>query len=122
MKHHYEERVQRQGPAQSPAHDDWTEQWIYLSLWYATLFVTAEGWLEQKLKDSEIQRLLADEAKWKALRRFRNGVFHFQADYFDKRIVDFVALGGDSAAWVRALHSALGRDLLTRMNSGSQPN
>ncbi len=122
MKLHYEERVQQHGPARSPAHPDWTEQWIYLSLWYATLFVTAEGWLEQNLANTEIQELLADEANLNALRRFRNGVFHFQPDYFDRRLIDFVALAGESAAWVRALHSALGRDLLARMNSTSDPS
>lgn len=121
MKRHYEDRVHQQGLARSPEHPDWAEQWIYLSLWYATLFVVAEGWVSGNFNDSEIASLLEDAEKWRALRRFRNGTLHFQTDYFDRRLVDFVVLGADSAEWVRALHSALGRGLLTHM-AGSPPH
>jgi hypothetical protein len=117
MKHLYELRTRERGFAIALEDDDWAEQWIYLSLWYATLFVVAEGWSELQFTDEGIEQLLSEEVKLNALRRFRNGVFHFQSSYHDDRFVDFVALGAASAEWVRALHSALGRDLLTKMRT-----
>ncbi|WP_336633647.1 MULTISPECIES: hypothetical protein [unclassified Microbacterium] len=117
MKRHYEDRGRAHGLASSPADDDWTFQWIYLSLWYASLFVVAEGWQEARMRNERVSELLADSEKLGALRRFRNGIFHFQADYFDARIVDFLALGAESALWAHELHAALGSDLLSRLRS-----
>lgn len=117
MKRHYDDRGREHGFASSPADADWTAQWIYLSLWYASLFVVAEGWQEAGMTNERISNLLADTEKLGALRRFRNGVFHFQTDYFDARLTDLLALGADSARWVRELHSEIGSDLLGRMRS-----
>src|SRR5690606_16844365 len=38
--------------------------------------------------------------------------------YFDSRIVDFIALGGESARWVQDLHSEIGGDPLHRLQGG----
>lgn len=46
------------------------------------------------------------------LKRFRNAVFHAQRDYMSKKFVDFMAVGPDSAMWIRSLHSELGRFFL----------
>ena len=115
MKELYERRAHQKGIAASPSHPDWTQQWVYLSLWYATLYVVAEGWCESKFVDEDLERLLTDSAKVEALRRFRNGAFHFQKQYFDSRLVEFVAQGPASAEWDRQLHSSFGRWFLAQI-------
>ena len=59
---------------------------MYLSYWYAGLYVVCEGWQELKLSDPEILDLLKSP-HLEVLKRFRNGVYHYQADYFDKRLM-----------------------------------
>lgn len=121
MKAAYERRAAEYGIALNPDHFDWNQQWVYLSLWYATLFVVAEEWVsDQTLRDDEVDALLKTE-NLDLLRRFRNGVFHFQSRYYDPRLTDFVAAGAGSAAWIRQLHSSLGRSILARL-SQSQAN
>src|ERR1019366_3727804 len=75
-----------------------------LSYWYAGLYVVCEGWQELKLSDSEIDKLLASPYL-DVLRRYRNGVFHFQQDYFDKRLKEAIKLGQDFHCWVEELMS-----------------
>lgn len=121
MKTDYERRARDYGIALSPDHDDWNQQWVYLCLWYATLFVVAEEWVkDQALCDNEVDSLL-DAEHMDLLRRFRNGVFHFQPKYYDSRLTDFVSAGAESAVWVRQLHSSLGRSILAKLNELS-PN
>src|ERR1035438_1862649 len=52
---------------------------LKMCLWYGMLFVVVEGWREAKLSDPEVDRLLASP-NTELLRRFRNGMFHFQKD------------------------------------------
>src|SRR5258705_5390896 len=65
---------------------------MYLSYWYAGLYVVCEGWQELKLTDPEIDKLLGSP-NLDVLRRYRNGVFHYQQDYFDTRIKEAIKLG-----------------------------
>jgi hypothetical protein len=58
----------------------------YMSYWYAGLYVLIDGWRTLGLHDDEIDRLL-DSPNVDLLRRYRNGVFHFQRTYFDERFV-----------------------------------
>ncbi|NPC42939.1 hypothetical protein [Nocardioides sp. zg-1230] len=84
---------------------------ISMSLWYATLYVVIEGWRQAKLADPDVDALLADNHADR-LRRFRNQVFHYQREYDNPRLLDF--LGEDDADakaatdWVRRTHAALG--------------
>lgn len=64
--------------------DNWTDQFLYMSLWYACLYVLIEGWLQLKLSDPEVDALL-ESPNVDLLERFRNGVFHYQRDYWDER-------------------------------------
>jgi hypothetical protein len=41
------------------------------------------------------------------LRRFRNGVFHYQKRYFDERFTDFIS-AQDTVEWVHDLTNAIG--------------
>ncbi|MGO8794527.1 MAG: hypothetical protein ACLQLC_06870 [Candidatus Sulfotelmatobacter sp.] len=83
---------------------------MYLSYWYAGLFVVCEGWQELKLSDPEIDGLLAS-SNLELLKRFRNGVYHFQPDYFDKRLMNPFVLGKDFDEWVESLTHAFARYL-----------
>lgn len=94
--------------------DLWPQQWIYQSLWYGTLFVVSEGWNELGLRDAMVDELRA-APNHDLLRRFRNGMFHFQRDYHDDRFVGLIVRGDDSAAWIESFHSAIGNAILMRM-------
>lgn len=85
---------------------------IAMSLWYATVYVVIEGWREAKLADPELDALLAD-GHVDRLRRFRNQVFHYQREYDNPKLLEF--LGQDDADahaatdWIKRTHTALGR-------------
>jgi hypothetical protein len=78
------------------------DMFMYMSHWYATLYVVIEGWRELRLNDPVIDGLLTS-SNVKLLKLYRHGVYHFQRDYFDKRYLKFMD-NPDSARWVRALH------------------
>jgi hypothetical protein len=85
------------------------EIFMYMSLWYATLYTVIEGWRRLKLRDDEIGSLLASPFV-KMLKTYRHGVTHFQTRYYDKKYMPFVTKP-ESVAWVRALHGAFFRYL-----------
>lgn len=108
------------------------EAYMYMSYWYGGLHVVVEGWKELGSSDGEIDKLLetstgrkvelpakeggatphiVDEKVVDVLRRYRNGAFHFQRDYFDDRFVKFMQLE-HAAEWARALNQAFGRYFL----------
>lgn len=98
---------------------------IFMSYWYGGLYVVIEGWIELGLHDPEIDILIASPHT-KLLCRYRNGVFHFQKEYFDKRFREFMKEQG-TVAWVRELNRKLGdfflRELRDKKNvrSSSPP-
>lgn len=78
--------------------------------WYASLHVVLEAWDELKFSDPVIDRLLAHPKDFRnLLRRYRNGVFHFQRSVVDPRITDLLQLGAAHVYWVLALHDELVR-------------
>ena len=85
---------------------------IAMSLWYATLYVVIEGWREAKLADPEVDELLADE-KVETLRRFRNQLFHYQREYDNPKVLEFLgsnhADAESATVWIKRTHAALGR-------------
>jgi hypothetical protein len=115
----YRSRAEEFGLASGPADSDWVQQFAYLSLWYGSLYVVAEGWLELSLSSPKVEILLSNSENLGSLRRFRNGVFHFQRNYWDDRITDFIGLGAGSAVWINSLHKALGDDLLARLTAAT---
>src|SRR5438034_786877 len=62
------------------------ESLLYMSYWYSALFVVIEGWRHLGLSEPTIDALLASP-NVDLLRRYRNGVFHFQKDYSDDRFL-----------------------------------
>ena len=86
-----------------------TEWWNELLV--CGLYVVIEGWKELKLHDPVIDGLLTSP-NVDLLRRYRNGVFHFQPEYMDKRFRGFVEEGTEPVAWVRELNKQFGRFFL----------
>jgi hypothetical protein len=92
-----------------------TKGWIKMCLWYGMLFVVVEGWREAQLSDPEIDRLLASP-NTELLRRFRNGMFHFQEDqWLPTKLSDFFVPENRTVEWVRALTAEFRRYLLSEM-------
>lgn len=75
---------------------------LYMSLWYGLLYVVIEGWEELKLDNQEINELLKSD-NTNLLKRYRNGVFHFQADYNNERFVNFFK-EPKTVAWAHKLN------------------
>jgi len=111
MREHYHKTGHRFSPTpgffEKPAAN---EAFMYVSYYYAGLYVVCEGWQELKLSDPEIDALLTSP-HLNVLKRFRHGVYHFQADYFDRRFMNAFVLGEDFDKWVDALTVVFGRFL-----------
>jgi hypothetical protein len=90
------------------------ESILYMSYWYGGLYVVIEGWKELSLSDSIIDELLKSP-NVELLRRYRNGVFHFQRNYNDERFEQFMNQGIDAVKWVRSLNEQFGRYFLEQM-------
>jgi len=81
---------------------------LYMSYWFGGLFVVIEGWQQLRLTDKKIGALL-NSPNVELLRRYRNGVFHFQKDYFDERFLGFLRDGISRIEWMRKLHREFNR-------------
>jgi hypothetical protein len=88
---------------------------LYMSFWYGELYVVVEGWKELGLSDPAVDALLASP-NVNLLRRYRNGAFHFQKNYFDERFLEFIRDGKDAAAWVGDLNRAFGDYFIRRFS------
>ncbi|MGB3478366.1 MAG: hypothetical protein WBB67_04315 [bacterium] len=88
------------------------EIFMYMSFWYAELYVVIEGWRKLKLVDEIVDQLLRSENNIKLLKRYRNAVFHFQRDYYDDRFMDFIKEGDHIVKWVRDLNDHFSRFFL----------
>jgi hypothetical protein len=112
MQDHYEKAGQRFSPTPSFFENEAAnEAFMYLSYWYAGLYVVCEGWQKLKLVDPEIDALL-NSPHLDVLRRFRHGVYHYQAHYFDPRFMKAFTLGNDFDDWITSLAHALNRYLV----------
>lgn len=94
-----------------------TEVRVPMDLWYGCLYVIVEAWQQLNLVDDEVELLLGNEEFVDALRRARNGAFHFQPKFWDDRFLALLRGGGESAVWVRQLHDALVRQSIELMRS-----
>lgn len=101
---------QKSGIPSAMAHE--IEMQLYMSYWYAGLYVVIEGWQELQLVEPRLQALLNQTDFVGLLRRYRNGVFHFQKDYFDQRFADVWLQKQDFISWIRSLNSEFGRFFL----------
>lgn len=90
---------------------------LYMSYWYAALYVVVEGWRELSLEDGQLDQLLA-HPYIELLRRYRNGVFHYRRRYWDERLLTLIREGAASARWVGELHQAFGGYFLVAARRG----
>lgn len=74
--------------------------------WLGSLYVLVEGWKDLRLSDEKIDKLLTSPHV-QALKRFRNGVYHFQRRYFDDRFLGMFQENGPE--WASELHNEFGR-------------
>ncbi len=109
MRTLFDDVLQRKAAGQIDAGRFEIETFHYMSYWYSALFVVVEGWQELKLQDARIDALLSDASKLGLLRRYRNGVFHFQKKYFDDRFVDLISKDDGFVTWIRNLNQEIGR-------------
>jgi hypothetical protein len=108
MKNHCAEAIHQQGDPPSGGVElrIWfSAPFSYACYWFATLYVVVEGMQELQLTNPPLSTLLKDDDKLQKLRRFRNGVYHYQTDYFDNRIRDF--LSAPYMDWASELHGQL---------------
>jgi hypothetical protein len=87
------------------------ESFLYMSYWYGGLYVVIEGWQELSLSDHTIDAMI-QSSNVQLLKRYRNGVFHFQKEYNDERFLAFMRDGHDTVQWVRSLNLEFGRYFL----------
>lgn len=94
--------------AYSPEHDSPRDDACFFALmshWYASLYVVIEGWTSLKLADSLIDQLLAERSSTlKLLKRYRNGVFHYQRSLMDSRFLDVMTSGERVIDFICLLH------------------
>jgi len=116
MRTHFDEQLGQFKPEMEWADPVALNMNLYMSYWYGGLYVVIEGWQSLGLGDAEIDELLKS-SNVELLRRYRNGVFHFQHEYFDDRFTGFMTKGQNAVDWVRALNRAFGRYFLTWFES-----
>ena len=112
MRTHFDSLLSERANRSDPEKKFDIESFLYMSYWYGGLFVVIEGWQELGLKDPLIDPLLLSN-NVALLRRYRNGVFHFQRTYFDNRFVEFMRDGENCVVWVRQLNNEFGRFFLS---------
>jgi hypothetical protein len=109
LREHYQQVGAQVSPTPSYFESDAAnDAFMYISYWFAGLHVVCEGWQELRLSDPEIDALLKSP-HLDVLRRFRNGVYHYQPDYFSKKVMDAFALGKDFDDWMNSLMLAFAR-------------
>src|ERR1035437_9200148 len=80
-----------------------TRLFTHLSCWLGLLYVVIEGWKSLRLSDPKIDKLLASPNVAR-LNQFRNGVFHFQKAYYDKRLQGFLHTKDNKTVWADSVH------------------
>jgi hypothetical protein len=88
---------------------------MYLDFWYATLFVTLEGYEKLGLHNTVIENILSSPLQTK-LRSYRAGTYHFREKYFDDDIRNFLT-DKTSGDWISSLDMALGTFLLSELRT-----
>ncbi len=95
---------------QEPDESGGGEFFARMSLWYAAEWVVIEGWRELGFRDHVIEALLDRHPDYcELLKRYRNGVFHFQPRLIEERFLGFMREGNGAGEWMAALHEEFQR-------------
>lgn len=97
----------------TPQHSLHGDLGIFMNHWYAGLYTVVEGWRELKLSDPKIDKLIHSD-NVHLLRKFRNTVYHYQRDYYDKRYLEFLQGAMEKVPWIWELNRELGLYFLKR--------
>lgn len=103
MRVHFDEVIQKTGNHFRSDQGAQIDAFLYMSYWYAGMYVVIEGWRELQLSDKKIDHLLSSSDHVELLRRYRNGAFHFQKTYFDNKFTDLWS-SKEIVAWLRELN------------------
>jgi hypothetical protein len=113
MQHHFESNLVPFEEPQSATLEDSNRSVLelfagprgnFMYYWYGSLYVVVEGFRSLHLNDQSIEALL-DSPNVNALRRCRNGVFHFRPTYFSPRSLKAIS-APDFVRWVREVMAA----------------
>lgn len=108
MQHHFESNLAPFEEPHSAAPEDRNRQVLelfagprgnFMYYWYGSLYVVVEGFRSLHLTDQGIEALLGSPNA-NALRRCRNGAFHFKPTYFSARSLKVIN-APDFVNWVR---------------------
>ncbi len=108
MKAHFEQIALEHGRINDLYSPEGAKIFMYMSYWYAGLYVVTEGWKQLDLADPRVDLLRSSTKHLALLKRYRHGVFHFQRNYFDVRFRELMETGKESVVWIGDLHEALG--------------
>lgn len=104
MRVHFDQTRRSGQNTQTNQHN--LDSFLYMSYWYASLYTVIEGWKKLKLGD-EVIHILLQSQNVDLLRKYRNGTFHFRAEYYDKnRFLPLILSGTNVVPWVRALNNS----------------
>ena len=92
-----------------------TEMGVYMMYWYSSLYAVIEGYRDFKMKNVDIDNLLNDSEKLDLLRKFRNGAFHVQKEYFSEKYINLI-VAKNSAEWVSCISQNMGKYLIEEIN------
>ena len=86
---------------------------VLIMQFHAALWVAVEGWRASPLSNETVDELLTDpafEQNVTLLRRFRNGVYHYQPEQINEKVLAFLRDGSEHAvAWAFLLHDKFKR-------------
>lgn len=101
--------VEAQTARQLGEHLEQAQFWsaiLRLEVFYALLYVVVEGYQELGCQYEPVDQLLSESDRVAALRRFRNAVFHPQAQPLSPKLTEFLN-AEDSETWTQELYRAL---------------
>ncbi len=85
---------------------------IFMSYWYAAIYVVVEGWQELGYADPAIESLLSTDHLLR-LRRHRNATCHYQPPVLSPKWLEFEQADG-AVDWIYSLDKALSEWFLAR--------
>jgi hypothetical protein len=79
---------------------------IYMTLWYATLYVVIDAWQKMGKRHKRLSELLTHKDYVALLKGFRDDTFHYQPHDVRKRAIRFL-VDREAAGWIREVHAEL---------------
>jgi hypothetical protein len=92
-------------PAQIGHEQEHRKAVIYMCYWFASLYLVIEGWEQLGIHDFKVDALLASPSV-AILRRYRDGVFRFNTQFFLERNQETLMSDIKAILWARSLTDA----------------